>query len=828
MAKITYVDKLNNTKIFAERAEYSKDGKNIDTALDSKIEKLSGAISGNLAAFDSSGSLSDSSIAADDVVQDSSYVHTDNNFTDADVSKLASITSGAEVNVIETIQVNGSSQTVTNKTVDISVPTAGIADPAMDGTPSAGSATTWSKSDHVHPSDTSREAVANKVTTVRQSGSADDTHFPSEAAVRSAIDSAVSAAYKAAGTKRAAELTSSLLVAANEGNVYNITEAGTTDNNFVDGAGKTINVGDNVGICKVGIDYKFDLLSGFVDLSDYVQKSNTSGLLKNDGTVDTSDYLTNTGDGSNVTITPDGSSGTTFSSGGKLSALAQKFINLVSSLKALAFKDTASYDDLSSGVKSSLDKADTALQYNSTSQSSGSCPLLVNDSGIGKYNSNITVGFGSGEIKGVYAVLGSIGASESSSTNYISLGTLNNANSSNYLSLLISSPNRISNNNTVATYLIEVCNRQGTKNLRYTLLSPQRGNESENYMAEFGFIADSSNNMTIVAKLPPYAGAFSVMQLNMSSYYIKTTFGEAISNTSGYTSGTRYELTHRTGTYPDMTVGNYASSGTIKTALDGKVSGPLDSSVSGASTSTTTAPCTKAVYDVSNVIIGSMTSSGNATESNYGLLADFNFSSFNAGTEIGVILDVSYKETSEAKVVGVLYLRFRRNTNTELLQNLDYITLYRNCTPLIDLQAYKNGLHVYIYGKTSPQTNRWCTLQIRLRESFVYDGSFLSPSSYITVYPAATTSTTAPTYTSVTITKSELAVKNHASTGTEFGAADSTHYGHTMLSTSITTDSSSNAKAATPKAVADWTGGYKIYVNPGQTPGTTANTIYFC
>lgn len=190
MAKITYVDKLNNTKIFAERAEYSKDGKNIDTALDSKIEKLSGAISGNLAAFDSSGSVSDSSIAAADVVQDSSYVHTDNNFTDADVSKLASITSGAEVNVIETIKVNGSSQTITNKTVDISVPTAGTANPVMDGTASAGSATTWSKSDHVHPSDTSREAVSNKDSSIPTTPVS--SHYPSTEAVVNFVNSSVS------------------------------------------------------------------------------------------------------------------------------------------------------------------------------------------------------------------------------------------------------------------------------------------------------------------------------------------------------------------------------------------------------------------------------------------------------------------------------------------------------------------------------------------------------------------------------------------------------------------------------------------------------------
>lgn len=69
------------------------------------------------------------------------------------------------------------------------------------------------------------------------------------------------------------------------------------------------------------------------------------------------------GDGSNVSVTPDGTStGYDLGSSTTLKAFAQKFKNLVSALKALAFKDKASYDDLSSGVQSSLDKADSALQ----------------------------------------------------------------------------------------------------------------------------------------------------------------------------------------------------------------------------------------------------------------------------------------------------------------------------------------------------------------------------------------------------------------------------------------------------------------------------------
>ena len=113
-------------------------------------------------------------------------------------------------------------------------------------------------------------------------------------AVKTAIDSAISRVYKPAGNKTCAQITSALLVKANLGNVYNMTDSGTTTSDFVEGAGKTIELGDNVAIVDVGTSqspsYKFDLLSGMVDLSNYVQKSQTSGLLKNDGSVDTTAY----------------------------------------------------------------------------------------------------------------------------------------------------------------------------------------------------------------------------------------------------------------------------------------------------------------------------------------------------------------------------------------------------------------------------------------------------------------------------------------------------------------------------------------------------------
>lgn len=116
---------------------------------------------------------------------------------------------------------------------------------------------------------------------------AGSTDLVESGAVREAIDTAVASAYHHAGTKTVAQLTHDLLIAANEGNVYNITDSGTTTSDFIEGIGKQIDAGDNVGICKVGNVYMFDLLSGLEDTSGFVRKSQTSGLLKNDGTVNT-------------------------------------------------------------------------------------------------------------------------------------------------------------------------------------------------------------------------------------------------------------------------------------------------------------------------------------------------------------------------------------------------------------------------------------------------------------------------------------------------------------------------------------------------------------
>jgi len=63
------------------------------------------------------------------------------------------------------------------------------------------------------------------------------------------------------------------------GNVYNVTDAFTSTSNFLMGEGKTYPAGTNVVIVASDDAYKFDVLSGFVDLSGYVQKADGSSLM---------------------------------------------------------------------------------------------------------------------------------------------------------------------------------------------------------------------------------------------------------------------------------------------------------------------------------------------------------------------------------------------------------------------------------------------------------------------------------------------------------------------------------------------------------------------
>lgn len=70
------------------------------------------------------------------------------------------------------------------------------------------------------------------------------------AALEETINNKLTSVYKIRGSLAFASLTNELLVKANEGNVYNITDAFTTTANFIEGAGKVHTAGSNVVVVE--------------------------------------------------------------------------------------------------------------------------------------------------------------------------------------------------------------------------------------------------------------------------------------------------------------------------------------------------------------------------------------------------------------------------------------------------------------------------------------------------------------------------------------------------------------------------------------------------
>jgi hypothetical protein len=132
LASISEADgKISATPVDIQIAESQVT--NLTGDLGAKADKVTSATDGNFAGLDANGNLTDSGskaadfataaqgAKADTAVQDASYVHTDNNYTTAEKTKLGGVEAGAQVNVIEKVKINGTEQTVTDKAVDIPV-----------------------------------------------------------------------------------------------------------------------------------------------------------------------------------------------------------------------------------------------------------------------------------------------------------------------------------------------------------------------------------------------------------------------------------------------------------------------------------------------------------------------------------------------------------------------------------------------------------------------------------------------------------------------------------------------------------------------------------
>lgn len=240
-----------------------------------------------------------------------------NDYTSTEKTKLAGIAAQAQVNVLEGIQKNGQTVTITNKIANISVPTktsditndsgfitgsdipegaaASTTSPKMDGTATIGTEMAFARGDHIHPSDTSKANLASPTftgtpaaptatkgtnttqiatTAFVQTGLADKANS-SDVYTKTEIDNKLSATFKPGGSVTFTNLPT--LSAANLGKILNVTNSFTTTADFVEGAGKTYPAGTNVAIVDVGTSsspsYKYDIQGSFFDLSGYVEES---------------------------------------------------------------------------------------------------------------------------------------------------------------------------------------------------------------------------------------------------------------------------------------------------------------------------------------------------------------------------------------------------------------------------------------------------------------------------------------------------------------------------------------------------------------------------
>ena len=193
------------------------------------------------------------------------------------------VTAGGEPNVLTGVKVNGTALAIAEKMVDILIATGSAngtisvnkADVAIKGLAALAFKAKVSQDDLDEALAAVLAGKADSATTLAGYGITD-------AYTKEELNAKISAVYKPAGSVAFADLPA---LAENVlGNVYNVTNAFTTTDSFVEGAGNKYPKGTNVVVVKSGEDYKFDELAGFVDLSGKVDKEDGKGLSANDFT----------------------------------------------------------------------------------------------------------------------------------------------------------------------------------------------------------------------------------------------------------------------------------------------------------------------------------------------------------------------------------------------------------------------------------------------------------------------------------------------------------------------------------------------------------------
>ena len=241
-----------------------------------------------------------------------------NDFTTDLKNKLDGIAAGAQVNVKPDWNASAGNAaeilnkpTIPSKTSDLQndsgfitssdIPEGAAASttvPKMNGVAAIGTEMAFARGDHVHPSDTSKANVSDVYTKIEVytkteidgkgfltehqdiSNKADKAttlagYGITDAYTKLEIDGKLSSVYKPAGNIHFIDLPEPS--ASNLGYVYSMLEAFTTDDRFVASEPTSYPIGTNVVVVAVYNDgvtnYLFDVLSGFVDLSDYAKKT---------------------------------------------------------------------------------------------------------------------------------------------------------------------------------------------------------------------------------------------------------------------------------------------------------------------------------------------------------------------------------------------------------------------------------------------------------------------------------------------------------------------------------------------------------------------------
>jgi len=179
-----------------------------------------------------------------------------NDYTSAEKTKLAGISAGAQVNVIESLSVNGIDATIKSKKATVTIPSGSIDSISVNGT--AQTIDSNKNVDIAVPTDNSQ--LTNGA------------GFQTASDVNAIVDNKLSSVYIAKGSVAFANLPS--LEKAHLGWTYNVTDAFTTTANFVEGEGKSYPAGTNVTIVQSATNtYKYDVLAGFVDTSGLLAES---------------------------------------------------------------------------------------------------------------------------------------------------------------------------------------------------------------------------------------------------------------------------------------------------------------------------------------------------------------------------------------------------------------------------------------------------------------------------------------------------------------------------------------------------------------------------